>query len=47
VRWGGERGFGEVHGRRSQAALPLVTGSSGRFRTVSAGRHKMADGVLD
>ena len=28
VRWGGEQGFGRGHGRRRQAALPLVAGSS-------------------
>ena len=28
VRWGGERGFGRGHGRRRQATLPLVAGSS-------------------
>ena len=31
VRWGGERGFGRGHGRRRQAALPLVAGSSGKI----------------
>ena len=31
VRWGGERGFGWGHGRRRQAALPLVTGSLGKI----------------
>ena len=31
VRWGGEWGFGRGHGRRRQAALPLVVGSSGKI----------------
>ena len=31
VRWGGERGFGRGHGRRRQAALLLVAGSSGKI----------------
>ena len=31
VRWGGERGFGRGHGRRRQAALSLVAGSSGKI----------------
>ena len=31
VRWGGERGFGQGHGRRRQAALSLVAGSSGKI----------------
>ena len=31
VRWDGEQGFGRGHGRRRQAALPLVAGSSGKI----------------
>lgn len=31
VRWGGERGFGRGQGRRRQAALLLVAGSSGKI----------------
>ena len=31
VRWGRERGFGRGHGWRRQAALPLVTSSSGKI----------------
>ena len=34
------QGFGRGHGRRRQAALPLVAGSSGKIPKVSAGRQK-------
>ena len=31
LRWGVELSFGRGHGRRRQAALPLVAGSSGKI----------------